>query len=74
MIRTIKAAILACALAACAPLQTGPFVPQPAILCNADPDCPVHEHCWIPAIDAQRVCMDGDSEIDSLPPPLQGMP
>lgn len=54
-------------LTACGSVTVGPFVPSPAILCGADPDCPVGMTCRFPAVDTHPVCMDGESDIDSYP-------
>lgn len=63
-------AVTLLALAACAPLKVGPFVPAHAKLCGADPDCPVHYVCRFVAVDTRAACMPGESEFDSYPDPM----
>lgn len=59
-------------VAACS-WQHGPFTPGSPRYCDADPQCPVHQHCGPQCLTNPNdghchfVCMSGASEIDSYP-------
>jgi hypothetical protein len=57
-------AIVCALVVGCAPLQVGPFVPNPPHYCHADPDCGDNQICKSPSIASPRlVCMRGTNSI-----------
>jgi hypothetical protein len=42
---------------ACGGFKIGPFIPENAIPCSWDGDCPVNTNCRFPAVDTHAVCM-----------------
>jgi hypothetical protein len=61
--------VLAALMAACGPVQRGPFIPPGAKICRADPDCPRGTTCRFPGVDLRPVCMPGENEVDALADP-----
>ncbi len=45
----------------CQPLQVGPFVPEDAIPCRYDGDCPEATQCRFPGVGRDPVCMPGSN-------------